>query len=221
MEEEDVRVDYRKAFPKGFEAMLDLEQAVRSSELDSPPLELVKLRASQVPSTSALGALSGVICWPMNDQRGPPGVMDDGTGNAAKEHGTQPRQSARPDHDCGRIMSCCGFDDRLPDRPICLDRQRFGIQARPVRDAGTLICKPVAMVGCRPVELDGIDHPGWLTGPGDAVEASKALPDGDDERAATRKQGGRSLDRVLRVVRAVVADQQRAARAVRHPSPRS
>jgi AhpD family alkylhydroperoxidase len=43
-----MRVDYTKAFPKGFEAMLGLEQAVRRSGLDPLLLELVKLRASQL-----------------------------------------------------------------------------------------------------------------------------------------------------------------------------
>jgi AhpD family alkylhydroperoxidase len=43
-----VRVDYRKAFPKGFEAMVSLEGAVRSSGLEPLLLELVKLRASQI-----------------------------------------------------------------------------------------------------------------------------------------------------------------------------
>jgi AhpD family alkylhydroperoxidase len=43
-----MRVDYTTAFPKGFEAMLGLEQAVRRSGLDPLLLELVKLRASQL-----------------------------------------------------------------------------------------------------------------------------------------------------------------------------
>ena len=43
-----MRVDYTKAFPDGFEAMLGLEHAVRHSGLDPLLLELVKLRASQI-----------------------------------------------------------------------------------------------------------------------------------------------------------------------------
>ena len=43
-----MRLDYANAFPKGFEAMLGLEQAVRRSGLDPLLLELVKLRASQL-----------------------------------------------------------------------------------------------------------------------------------------------------------------------------
>jgi AhpD family alkylhydroperoxidase len=43
-----MRVDYTKAFPKGFEAMLGLEHTVRRSGLDPLLLELVKLRASQL-----------------------------------------------------------------------------------------------------------------------------------------------------------------------------
>lgn len=43
-----MRVDYAEAFPKGLEAMLGLEAAVRSSGLEPPLLELVKLRASQI-----------------------------------------------------------------------------------------------------------------------------------------------------------------------------
>lgn len=43
-----MRIDYAKEFPNGFEAMLGLEQAVRSSDLDPVLLELVKLRASQL-----------------------------------------------------------------------------------------------------------------------------------------------------------------------------
>jgi AhpD family alkylhydroperoxidase len=43
-----MRIDYAKELPSGFKAMLDLEQAVRHSELDPALLELVKLRASQL-----------------------------------------------------------------------------------------------------------------------------------------------------------------------------
>jgi AhpD family alkylhydroperoxidase len=43
-----MRIDYAKELPSGFEAMLGLEQAVRSSDLDPVLLELVKLRASQL-----------------------------------------------------------------------------------------------------------------------------------------------------------------------------
>jgi AhpD family alkylhydroperoxidase len=43
-----MRVDYTEAFPKGLEAMLGLEQAVRRSGLEAALLELVKLRASQL-----------------------------------------------------------------------------------------------------------------------------------------------------------------------------
>ncbi|MGH2928083.1 MAG: carboxymuconolactone decarboxylase family protein [Solirubrobacteraceae bacterium] len=43
-----MRVDYQKAFPKGLDAMLSLEGAVRSSGLEPSLLELVKLRASQI-----------------------------------------------------------------------------------------------------------------------------------------------------------------------------
>ena len=43
-----MRVDYMKALPAGFEAMLSLETAVARSGLDWQLLELVKLRASQL-----------------------------------------------------------------------------------------------------------------------------------------------------------------------------
>jgi AhpD family alkylhydroperoxidase len=43
-----MRVDYAKACPKGYEAMISLEGAVRSSGLEPLLLELVKLRASQI-----------------------------------------------------------------------------------------------------------------------------------------------------------------------------
>jgi AhpD family alkylhydroperoxidase len=43
-----MRVDYAKAFPSGHEAMLQLEGAVRRSELEPLLLELVKLRSSQL-----------------------------------------------------------------------------------------------------------------------------------------------------------------------------
>jgi AhpD family alkylhydroperoxidase len=43
-----MRVDYMKAFPNGFEAMLELEGAVRASGLEPLLLELVKLRSSQL-----------------------------------------------------------------------------------------------------------------------------------------------------------------------------
>src|SRR4051794_10838802 len=160
----------------------------------------------------------------MDDQRRPPGVVYDGVRNAAEEHRAQPRQPARPDHDRGRILGRAGFHDRLPDRPKGLYRQGFGIEARLMRDAGALLRKPVALLGRNAVELNGIhriDHPSWLTGPGDAVETSKALPHGDDERMATGEKRGRGLNRILRVVRAVVADQQRTTSAVSHPSPHS
>ena len=42
------RVDYQKASPKALQAMYGLETAVRSSGLERPLLELVKLRASQI-----------------------------------------------------------------------------------------------------------------------------------------------------------------------------
>ncbi|HSC02367.1 MAG TPA: carboxymuconolactone decarboxylase family protein [Solirubrobacteraceae bacterium] len=43
-----MRVDYSKAFPKGYAAMISLEAAVRSSGLEPLLLELIKLRASQI-----------------------------------------------------------------------------------------------------------------------------------------------------------------------------
>ncbi|MFN8204038.1 MAG: carboxymuconolactone decarboxylase family protein, partial [Solirubrobacteraceae bacterium] len=43
-----MRVDYMKALPAGFEAMLSLETAVARSGLEWQVLELVKLRASQL-----------------------------------------------------------------------------------------------------------------------------------------------------------------------------
>jgi AhpD family alkylhydroperoxidase len=43
-----LRVDYAKSFPKGLEAMLALEAAVRHTGLEPLLLELVKLRASQL-----------------------------------------------------------------------------------------------------------------------------------------------------------------------------
>jgi AhpD family alkylhydroperoxidase len=43
-----MRVDFTEAFPKGYEAMLALEGAVRASALEPLLLELVKLRASQI-----------------------------------------------------------------------------------------------------------------------------------------------------------------------------
>jgi AhpD family alkylhydroperoxidase len=43
-----MRVDYSKAFPTGYEAIISLEDAVRSSGLEPLLLELVKLRASQI-----------------------------------------------------------------------------------------------------------------------------------------------------------------------------
>ncbi len=43
-----MRVDYTKAFPKGYEAMLALGGSVRASGLEPLLLELVKLRASRI-----------------------------------------------------------------------------------------------------------------------------------------------------------------------------
>jgi AhpD family alkylhydroperoxidase len=43
-----MRVDYRRAFPDGVEAMLDLEQAVHNSTLEPALLELVRIRASHI-----------------------------------------------------------------------------------------------------------------------------------------------------------------------------
>ncbi|MEO8810787.1 MAG: carboxymuconolactone decarboxylase family protein [Rhodanobacter sp.] len=42
------RMDYRKAAPHAFKAMLDLEAGVRRSGLEKPLVELVKMRASQI-----------------------------------------------------------------------------------------------------------------------------------------------------------------------------
>ena len=42
------RLDYKQASPKGFAAMLGLEQHARSSGLDHALLELVKTRVSQI-----------------------------------------------------------------------------------------------------------------------------------------------------------------------------
>jgi len=42
------RFEYIEAFPRGLEAMLGLEQAIRASDLDPLLLELVKMRASQL-----------------------------------------------------------------------------------------------------------------------------------------------------------------------------
>lgn len=43
-----MRLDYRKAFPRGVKALSDLEAALRQSPLEPELLELVKVRASQV-----------------------------------------------------------------------------------------------------------------------------------------------------------------------------
>ncbi len=43
-----MRLDYRKVFPRAFEAMRGLEDAVAGSTLEPELLELVKLRASQL-----------------------------------------------------------------------------------------------------------------------------------------------------------------------------
>ena len=48
MEGAHLRVDYADSFPKGLEAMLALEAAVRHVGLEPLLLELVKLRASQL-----------------------------------------------------------------------------------------------------------------------------------------------------------------------------
>ena len=42
------RLDYKKASPGAFEAMLGMEKYVRQSGLEHPLLELVKMRASQI-----------------------------------------------------------------------------------------------------------------------------------------------------------------------------
>ena len=42
------RLDYTKAAPEGFKAMLVLEQYARHSGLELSLLELVKMRASQI-----------------------------------------------------------------------------------------------------------------------------------------------------------------------------
>ncbi|MHB1274019.1 MAG: carboxymuconolactone decarboxylase family protein [Rhodanobacter sp.] len=44
----NTRIDYRKAAPDAFKAMLDLEAGVRRSGLEHGLLELVKTRASQI-----------------------------------------------------------------------------------------------------------------------------------------------------------------------------
>lgn len=47
------RVDYPKASPEAFRAMLGLETFVRKSGLERPLVELVKLRASQINGCAA------------------------------------------------------------------------------------------------------------------------------------------------------------------------
>ena len=42
------RIDYRKAAPEAFKAMLDLEAGVHRGGLEKPLIELVKMRASQI-----------------------------------------------------------------------------------------------------------------------------------------------------------------------------
>ncbi|MFC5582757.1 carboxymuconolactone decarboxylase family protein [Rhodanobacter terrae] len=44
----NTRIDYKKAAPNAFKAMLDLEAEVRRSGLEHGLLELVKMRASQI-----------------------------------------------------------------------------------------------------------------------------------------------------------------------------
>jgi AhpD family alkylhydroperoxidase len=43
-----MRVDYRKVFPEGVQALAGLERAVRSATLEPELLELVRVRASQI-----------------------------------------------------------------------------------------------------------------------------------------------------------------------------
>ncbi len=43
-----MRVDYRKIFPQGVQALAGLESAVRSATLEAELLELVRIRASQI-----------------------------------------------------------------------------------------------------------------------------------------------------------------------------
>ena len=43
-----MRIDYRKQFPAGAQAMAGLEQAVRGAALEPGLLELVRIRASQI-----------------------------------------------------------------------------------------------------------------------------------------------------------------------------
>ncbi|MFZ1797122.1 MAG: carboxymuconolactone decarboxylase family protein, partial [Dokdonella sp.] len=44
----DSRIDYRKAAPDAFKAMLDLEAAVHRGSLEDSLIELVKMRVSQI-----------------------------------------------------------------------------------------------------------------------------------------------------------------------------
>jgi AhpD family alkylhydroperoxidase len=46
--EDEMRVDYMKAYPEGFKAMVGLEEAVRHSTLEPALLELVRTRVSQI-----------------------------------------------------------------------------------------------------------------------------------------------------------------------------
>ena len=43
-----MRIDYRKQFPAGAQAMAGLERAVRGAALEPGLLELVRIRASQI-----------------------------------------------------------------------------------------------------------------------------------------------------------------------------
>ena len=58
-----MRVDYRKVFPEGVQAMAGLERAVRSATLEPGLLELVRVRASQINGWNrlAVGLRSDVM----------------------------------------------------------------------------------------------------------------------------------------------------------------
>jgi hypothetical protein len=155
--------------------------------------------------------VSGVVAGAMDDQRGTVSVMDDSAGDAPEQHRTDTRESSRTEDDRRRVMAVGRLDDRAPDRSGGLDGGRLGLQARLLRDADALAGDATAVLSGRSIDLDEVDHVGGRARPSNAAqEVSERLPHGHDQRTPADEQGRCGLNGVPGILRAVVAEEERA-----------
>jgi hypothetical protein len=99
--------------------------------------------------------------------------------------------------------------DGGPDRPLRLGDDRSGIEAGGPGDPGTLLRDPLGPLACRLEDVAEVGKRGAR--PGEGGQRGGVLPHGQHEGGAARTEHRRGFaDRVLGVLRAVVAEQERA-----------